>query len=98
MTYTASLSTGVFGVGESEVLRGEMRNRVTLKKVWKSLCVAQRVKHLTLSLQQLKSLLRLRFNPGPRNFQMPWSWPNKTKQKSMYILESTKDMKKKKIL
>ena len=42
-------------------------------KVFQSFCVAQQVKDLALSLQQLALLLWCGFNPWPVNFHMPWA-------------------------
>ena len=42
----------------------------------------QQVKDLVLSLQQLRLLLWLRFDPWPGNLHMPWAWPHKRKKKS----------------
>ena len=48
--------------------------------------MAQQVKDLVLSPQQLGLLLWCRFNPcprfdpWPRNFHMPWVWPKKERQ------------------
>ena len=41
--------------------------------------MAQQVKDLVLSLQQLGLLLWYRFDPWPGNFHMPWLWPKKKK-------------------
>ena len=40
----------------------------------------QWVKDQALLLQWPGLLLWLRFNPWPRNFQMPWAWPKTNKQ------------------
>ena len=40
---------------------------------------AQRVKDPVLSLQWLGLLLWQGFSPWPRNFYMPWVWPEKEK-------------------
>ena len=47
--------------------------------------VAARVMDLTLSLQQLGSLLWHGFNPWPRNFHMPWVWQKKKKKKKTVL-------------
>ena len=39
--------------------------------------MAQWVKDLALSLQQLRLLLWHRFDPWPRNFDVPQVWPKK---------------------
>ena len=47
--------------------------------------MAQQVKDLALSLQQLRSLICPGFDPWPRNFHLPWVWPkskNKNKNKN----------------
>ena len=41
--------------------------------------MAQQVKDLVLSLQQLRSLLVHRFDPWPENFHMPRLWPKRKK-------------------
>ena len=44
--------------------------------------MAQRVKDPVLSLQWLRLLLWLGFDPRPRNFHVPQAWPEKPKQAS----------------
>lgn len=58
--------------------------------IWGSSLVAQWVKDLALSLQQLGSLLRDEFSPWPRNFCMPWAQP---KKKSMIWNQTDPDSK-----
>ena len=36
---------------------------------------------VALSLQRLRWLLWLEFDPWPGNFHMPWAWPNKPTNK-----------------
>ena len=50
--------------------------------------VVQQIKDSALSLQQLRSLLWLRFNFWPGNFHMPWAWQKKKRK------EKTKQTKK----
>ena len=38
------------------------------------------VKDPMLSLKWLRLLLWQGFDPGPRNFHMPWAWPKKQNQ------------------
>ena len=47
--------------------------------------MAQWVNDPALSLQRLGSLLWHRFDPWPRNFHMPWAWPERKKKKGLYI-------------
>jgi len=49
-------------------------------EIWISL-VVKWVKDLTLSLQQLGSLLWHEFNPWPGNFYMPWAQPKEKRKK-----------------
>ena len=49
------------------------------QKAWSSL-VAQWIKDLVVSLQQLGSLLQCSFDPWPGNFHMPWAQPPKIKK------------------
>ena len=44
------------------------------------------MKDPALSLQQLRSLLRHRFDPWPGNFHMPRVWPKKKKKKKKTAL------------
>ena len=46
--------------------------------------MAQWVKDLVLSLQQLGSLQWLEFSPWPRNFHMLWAWPKQMKTKNIF--------------
>ena len=48
--------------------------------------MAQQVKDLVLSLQQLGLLLWYRFDPWPGNFHMPWLWPKKRIASAWYTL------------
>ena len=48
-----------------------------LKNILRHSLVAQKVKDLVVSLQQLRSLLWYGFNPWPGNFHMPQVWPKK---------------------
>ena len=43
--------------------------------------MAQQVKDLVLSLQQLGLLLKHRFHLSPKNFHIPQAWPKKKKKK-----------------
>ena len=43
--------------------------------------MGQQVKDPALSLQWLGSLLWCRFDPWPRDFHMPWTWPKQNKRK-----------------
>ena len=51
-----------------------------IKKPWRSQ-VAQQVKYLPLSLQWLRLLLRLGFDPWLGNFRMPWVQPKRQKKR-----------------
>ena len=50
--------------------------------------MVQGVRDLVSSLQQLRSLLRCRFNPQPRNFHVPWvdQAPPPQKKPCKYLL------------
>jgi len=48
--------------------------------VFRSSLVAQRVKDLALSLQEVGLSLWHKFNPWPGNFHMPWACPTPTPQ------------------
>ena len=61
--------------------------------------MAQQVKDLALSLQQLGPVVWYRFDPWPRNFHVPWAWEETKQNKTKHsIIKQSKIKGKEKVL
>ena len=58
--------------------RGSLKKQKNLRRQVPLWCSGLRIEHW--SLWWLGLMLWCGFNLWPRNFHMPWAWPNKTKQ------------------